>query len=75
MNCYNCSAKNECLMIVRPGSKTCLVNQIRYGVTKANIEPPRQKGCFCQFCGHRLKEIGSKRFCNNPQCVNRYEDA
>lgn len=26
----------------------------------------------CQYCGHRLREIGRERFCNNVNCRNRY---
>ena len=27
---------------------------------------------ICQYCGHRLREIGRERFCNNVNCQNRY---
>lgn len=27
---------------------------------------------YCQYCGHRLREIGRERFCNNVNCQNRY---
>lgn len=27
---------------------------------------------YCQYCGHRLREIGRERFCNNVNCRNRY---
>lgn len=40
--------------------------------THAEEEPRRQQGDFCQYCGHRLREIGRERFCNNVNCQNRY---
>ena len=38
----------------------------------ADDAPPRQAGNFCQFCGKRLRVIGTERFCNNVNCQNRY---
>ena len=75
MDCYSCSAKAECLEAVQPGSVMCLLNQLRRGGTKANMQSIRQSGEFCQFCGQRLKVIGRQRFCANPCCINRFRDA
>lgn len=43
-----------------------------YCGTHAEEEPRRQRGDYCQYCGHRLREIGRERFCNNVNCRNRY---
>lgn len=43
-----------------------------YCGTHAEEEPRRQQGDFCQYCGHRLREIGRECFCNNVNCQNRY---
>lgn len=40
------------------------------GLPAANVAPV----VYCQFCGHPLKIIGRKRFCNNTRCLNRYND-
>ncbi len=74
MDCYYCSAKNECSEAVQPGSVVCLINQLHHGGTKANVQPIRQPGEFCQFCGQKLKTIGRQRFCANPCCINRFRD-
>lgn len=73
-DCYYCKAKKECIAAAEPGSVVCMVNRMRYGGTHADERPARQAGSFCQFCGKRLMEIGSVRFCNNVNCENRYED-
>lgn len=46
--------------------------RMRYCGTHAEEEPRRQQGDYCQYCGHRLREIGRERFCNNVNCRNRY---
>ena len=56
----------------QPGSVLCLMNRMRYCGTHAEEEPRRQQGDYCQYCGHRLREIGRERFCNNVNCRNRY---
>lgn len=58
--------------VVQPGSVLCLMNRMRYCGTHAEEEPRRQRGDYCQYCGHRLREIGRERFCNNVNCRNRY---
>lgn len=72
MDCYYCKAKNECTAACEPGSIMCTVNRMRYGGTHADDMPKRQPGSFCQYCGKPLKVIGYERFCNNPQCENRF---
>lgn len=64
MDCYNCKAKSVCAAVVQPGSVICLMNRMRYCGTHAEEEPRRQQGDYCQYCGHRLREIGRERFCN-----------
>ena len=64
--------KSVCAAVVQPGSVICLMNRMRYCGTHAEEEPRRQQGDFCQYCGHRLREIGRERFCNNVNCQNRY---
>lgn len=71
-SCDNCKANKECSVAVEPGSVVCMVNRLRYGGTHADNVASRQAGDFCQFCGHRLRTIGGKRFCNNVNCKNRY---
>lgn len=58
--------------VVQRGSVMCLMNRMRYCGTHAEEEPRRQQGDYCQYCGHRLREIGRERFCNNVNCRNRY---
>lgn len=72
MDCYDCKAKSVCAAVVQPGSVICLMNRMRYCGTHAEEEPRRQQGDYCQYCGHRLREIGRERFCNNVNCQNRY---
>lgn len=72
MDCYDCKAKSVCAAVVQPGSVICLMNRMRYCGTHAEEEPRRQQGDYCQYCGHRLREIGRERFCNNVNCRNRY---
>lgn len=72
MSCYNCKAKSKCIAAAQPGSVMCIINKMRYGGTHADDEPPRQAGGYCQFCGHRLRQIGTERFCNNVLCEHRY---
>lgn len=72
MDCYDCKAKSVCAAVVQPGSVLCLMNRMRYCGTHAEEEPRRQRGDYCQYCGHRLREIGRERFCNNVNCRNRY---
>lgn len=72
MTCNSCKARTHCPAAVKPGSIVCMSNSIRYGGTHADDTPVRQPGDFCQYCGQKLRVIGSERFCNNPQCVNRY---
>lgn len=45
-----------------------------HGGSHADDKPPRQHGDFCQYCGQRLRTIGTARFCNNVNCKNRFED-
>ena len=73
-NCYNCKAKAECIDVVQPGSIICLANRMRIGGTHADDEAPRQPGRFCQYCGRPLREIGTERFCNNANCLNRFKN-
>lgn len=72
MDCYDCKAKSVCAAVVQRGSVMCLMNRMRYCGTHAEEEPRRQQGDYCQYCGHRLREIGRERFCNNVNCRNRY---
>ena len=72
MDCYDCKAKSVCAAVVQRGSVICLMNRMRYCGTHAEEEPRRQQGDYCQYCGHRLREIGRERFCNNVNCRNRY---
>lgn len=72
MDCYDCKAKSVCAAVVQPGSVMCLMNRMRYCGTHAEEEPRRQQGDYCQYCGHRLREIGRERFCNNVNCRNQY---
>ena len=58
MDCYDCKAKSVCAAVVQPGSVLCLMNRMRYCGTHAEEEPRRQQGDYCQYCGHRLREIG-----------------
>lgn len=74
MNCYDCNAKAHCIAVAQPGSVVCMVNRMRYGGSHADDKPPRQPGDFCQYCGQRLRTIGTARFCNNVSCKNRFED-
>lgn len=74
MDCYYCKAKAKCIAGVMPGSMMCLLNRMHYGGTHADEMPQRQEGAFCMYCGQRLRQIGSERFCNNPSCRNRYEN-
>lgn len=71
MDCYDCKAKSVCAAVVQRGSVMCLMNRMRYCGTHAEEEPRRQQGDYCQYCGHRLREIGRERFCNNVNCRNR----
>lgn len=73
-NCYTCKAKSECSAAAQPGSIMCMVNRLRLGGTHADEEPVRQPGEFCQYCGQRLRVIGTERFCNNVRCPNRYQN-
>ena len=72
MDCYYCKAKAQCSAAVMPGSVMCLINRMHHGGTHADEMPQRQKGDFCMYCGQHLRQIGSERFCNNPNCRNRY---
>ena len=72
MDCYDCNAKFQCAAVVEKGSIICMENRMRYGGTHAEDRPKRQPGDFCQFCGCRLRVIGTQRFCNNPACRNRF---
>lgn len=63
MDCYDCKAKSVCAAVVQPGSVICLMNRMRYCGTHAEEEPRRQQGDFCQYCGHRLREIEA--------CINK----
>lgn len=72
MNCYDCKAKEVCIAAAEPGSVMCMINRMRYGGTHADDGPRRQQGDYCQYCGHRLRELGRERFCDNVECRNRY---
>ena len=72
MRCNDCKAKGVCLAAAEPGSVMCMINRMRYCGTHADVEPQRQQGDYCQYCGHRLRELGRERFCNNVKCLNRY---
>lgn len=61
MNCYDCYAKAYCMAAAEPGSVVCMINRMRYGGTHADDRPPRQAGDFCQYCGQRLRVIGTER--------------
>ena len=69
MKCYNCKAKAHCIAAVQPGSVMCKINLIKYGGTHADDGQP---GNYCQYCGKRLRVIGTERFCNNVNCEHRY---
>lgn len=71
MSCYHCKAKHNCSSAVQEGSVVCMINKLHYGGTHGE-EPQRQAGSFCQYCGQPLKVYDTERFCNNPQCRNRY---
>lgn len=72
--CNRCKAAAKCSAACQPGSVVCMVNRLRSGQTKADalgLKPPR----YCAYCGYPLRIIdGNKRFCDNSQCTNRYED-
>ena len=68
----DCCNRDTEAAVVQPGSVICLMNRMRYCGTHAEEEPRRQQGDYCQYCGHRLREIGRERFCNNVNCQNRY---
>lgn len=72
MECYNCKAKAHCIAAVQPGSVMCKINLMKYGGTHADDAPYRQVGNYCQYCGERLRVIGTERFCNNVNCEHRY---
>lgn len=74
-HCYNCAAKNECSAAVEYGSIICMANRLRSGQTKASfINGTKGEVRYCSYCGKPLKVIGSQRFCNNVQCLNRYKE-
>ena len=72
MEFYNCKAKAHCIAAVQPGSGMCKINLMKYGGTHADDAPYRQAGNYCQYCGERLRVIGTERFCNNVNCEHRY---
>lgn len=74
MDCYNCKAKSHCEAVVQSGSVMCTLYRLRYCGTKMDEPAKKQPGDFCQYCGHRLRVIGSERFCNNVNCTNRFEN-
>ncbi len=73
--CHNCAARNSCGAAVAYGSICCMVNRMRSGQTKGDfVGASKEKPRYCAYCGQPLREIGNKRFCNNVQCRNRYND-
>lgn len=46
------------MAVVQPGSVICMANRMKYCGTHADEEVQRQPGDYCQYCGHRLREIG-----------------
>lgn len=72
MECYNCKAKAHCIAAVQPGRAMCKIDIMKYGGTHADDAPYRQAGNYCQYCGRRLRVIGTERFCNNVNCEHRY---
>ena len=74
--CQNCGAKSYCIEACQPGSVVCLANLLRTGRTKADISSYKATPTspqYCAYCGKPLKVIGTKRFCNNVQCLNRFQ--
>ena len=75
--CQNCGAKGYCIEMCEPGSIMCLLNRLRSGRTKADVlshEAPLINPQYCAYCGKPLKVIGTERFCNNVQCLNRFQN-
>lgn len=77
--CMNCGAKSYCIEACEPGSIVCLANRLRTGQTKADVldyeaaaTPANPQ--YCAYCGKPLKVIGTERFCNNVQCLNRFRN-
>ena len=73
LDCYNCTAKSFCIDACQPGSIICTLNRLRTRKTKAETAKPMERTSFCGYCGKPLRIIGVERFCNNVQCLNRYE--
>lgn len=76
--CDACKANRECMAYVQPGSLICTLNKINYCGTHAEERQLRRQLenrqiLYCQYCGKPLKIEGSLRYCNNVQCINRFE--
>lgn len=74
--CQSCGAKSYCIEACEPGSIMCLVNRMRSGRTKTDVlshETVLASPQYCAYCGKPLKVIGTERFCNNVQCLNRFQ--
>ena len=72
----NCGAKNYSIEARAARSYIVLVNRLRTGRTKVDVlsheaEPANPQ--YCAYCGKPLKVIGTERFCNNVQCLNRFQ--
>lgn len=71
--CINCKANTKCIAAAEPGSIVCVVNRLRYCGTH-DEDSPKPRPAYCQYCGHEMRVIDNKRFCNNVRCLNRYVD-
>lgn len=72
--CDYCKANAHCILACAPGSMLCKLNRLTYGEMPEYEAKNTKNVFFCQYCGRRLRVIDSKKFCNNPNCINRYED-
>ena len=74
-DCSRCPTRQNCPVIVQPGSVYCIMKLMQTGATKASMEPmePKPLPTYCPYCGKPLRVIGTERFCFNVNCKNRYQ--
>ena len=75
MSCRNCKARTHCSICVGEGSIACFLTSMLYGGTHGDYdaESGDTRPTYCAYCGRPLKIVENERFCDNANCLNRYQ--
>lgn len=72
VDCVSCRVRFRCPSKAEPNSLACILTLTTYGQREESPYQTPGTPKFCPICGKPVRVIGTERFCDNVQCVNKY---